>query len=66
MKKEQTKQEQARQVSDPKFPVSLLIKSESIKCFGLHCDIIRAILYLSEYTIKDAKQAIQKYLNSFN
>lgn len=54
------------QENEPKYPTGLLVKSEALKCFGLHIDVIRGILIKPEYTIKDAKEAIQKYIDSFN
>lgn len=52
--------------NEQKYPKELLVKSEAIKSFGLHCDIIRGILVKQEYTIKEAKEAIQKYIDSFS
>lgn len=49
-----------------KYPTTLLLKSEALKCFGLHYDVIHAILYKQEYSIEEAKQEINKYLKSFN
>lgn len=55
-----------QQQNEPKYPKELLVKSEAIKSFGLHCDVVRGILVGQEYTIKEAKSAIQKYIDSFN
>jgi hypothetical protein len=49
-----------------RFPREMLAKSKQLKEFHLHYDIIRAILEEPEYTIEEAKSAIQEYLNSFN
>ena len=56
-----------QQIQDePKYPKELLVKSKSLSEFHLHPDIIRAILVAPEYTLSNAKQAIQKYIDSFN
>ena len=56
-----------QQIQDePKYPTGLLVKSKSLSEFHLHPDIIRAILVAPEYTLSNAKQAIQKYIDSFN
>jgi hypothetical protein len=52
--------------SEPKYNSDLLAKSKALSEFHLHPDMIRAILVKSEYTISDAKLAIQKYIDSFN
>ena len=52
--------------SEPKYSSDLLAKSKALSEFHLHPDMIRAILVKSEYTISDAKLAIQKYIDSFN
>lgn len=51
--------------NEQKYPRELLVKSETIKSFGLHCDVVRGILVGQEYTISEAKNAIQKYIDSF-
>lgn len=51
---------------EPKYNSDLLSKSKALSEFHLHPDMIRAILVKSEYTISDAKLAIQKYIDSFN
>lgn len=51
---------------EPKYNRDLLAKSKALSEFHLHPDMIRAILVKSEYTISDAKLAIQKYIDSFN
>lgn len=58
-------QEEKQTESAQKYPSELLVKSEHVKTFGLHRDIIRAILNKPEYTIEEAKKAIQKYIDSF-
>lgn len=56
-----------QQIQDePKYQKELLVKSKALSEFHLHPDMIRAILVKSEYTISDAKLAIQKYIDSFN
>lgn len=52
--------------NEQKYPKELLVKSEAIKSFGLHCDVVRGILVGQEYTISEAKKAIQKYIDSFS
>lgn len=52
-------------INEQKYPTALLAKSEALKSFRLHRDVIYAILCKQEYTIRDAKQAIQKYIDSF-
>lgn len=51
---------------EPKYSSDLLAKSKALSEFHLHPDMIRAILVKPEYTISDAKLAIQKYIDSFN
>jgi len=53
------------QSNEQKYPTSLLVKSEALRQYGLHFDVVRAILNNSEYTMTEAKKAIQKYLNTF-
>lgn len=48
------------------FEKELLIKSKQLECFGLHKDVIRAILTKDSYTLSEAKNVIQKYIDSFN
>lgn len=56
-----------QQVQDePKFSKELIVKSKCIAEFHLHPDVIRAILVEPEYTLSNAKLAIQKYIDSFN
>ena len=77
----QIKQEESPVVSEPiqdfvhveqpkpkeqKFQKELLVKSKQISQFNLHPDVIRAILTEPEYTLSNAKEAIQKYIDSFN
>lgn len=62
---EQTITEQTESF-EQKYNRDLLIKSKSLAEFHLHPDMIRAILVKPEYTISDAKLAIQKYIDSFN
>ena len=65
----QIKQEESPVVSKPKeqkFQKELLVKSKQISQFNLHPDVIRAILTEPEYTLSNAKEAIQKYIDSFN
>lgn len=50
----------------PKYSSDLLAKSKALSEFHLHPDMIRAILVKPEYTISDARLAIQKYIDSFN
>ena len=52
--------------NEQKYPKELLVKSEAINSFGLHCDVVRGILVGQEYTISEAKSAIQKYIDSFS
>ena len=52
--------------NEQKYPKELLVKSEAIKSFGLHCDVVRGILVGQEYTISEAKKTIQKYIDSFS
>lgn len=52
--------------SEPVYSSDLLTKSKILSEFHLHPDMIRAILVKPEYTISDAKLAIQKYIDSFN
>ena len=52
--------------NEPVYNRDLLAKSKALSEFHLHPDMIRAILVKSEYTISDAKLAIQKYIDSFN
>ena len=52
--------------NEQKYTKELLVKSEAIKSFGLHCDVVRGILVGQEYTISEAKSAIQKYIDSFS
>lgn len=52
-------------VKEPKYPASLLVKSEALRRFGLHYDILCAILGTQDYTLSDAKSAVQKYIDSF-
>lgn len=49
-----------------KFSADSLAASKALSEFSLHRDVIRAILVDDEYTIEDAKKAIQKYIDSFN
>jgi hypothetical protein len=51
---------------EQKYDKELLVKSKRLEEFHLHPDMIRAILVKPEYTISDAKLAIQKYIDSFN
>lgn len=55
-----------QQTEEPKYPKELLVKSKALSEFHLHPDVIRAILVEPEYTISNAKQALQKYIDSFN
>lgn len=55
-----------RQSKEQKFQKELLVKSKQISQFNLHPDVIRAILSEPEYTLSNAKEAIQKYIDSFN
>ena len=48
------------------FDKELLVKSNTLACFGLHKDVIRAILTKESYTLSEAKNVIQKYIDSFN
>lgn len=50
---------------EQEFPKELLVKSKQLSQFNLHKDIIRAILVNDSYTLSDAKEAIQKYIDSF-
>jgi hypothetical protein len=59
-------QEPKAEVKQDKFPAEILAKSKTLSEFGLHRDIIRAILDDAEYTVEDAKKAIQNYIDSFN
>lgn len=54
------------QPKEQKFQKELLVKSKQISQFNLHPDVIRAILTEPEYTLSNAKEAIQKYIDSFN
>jgi hypothetical protein len=51
---------------EQKYDKELLVKSKRLEEFHLHPDMIRAILVKPEYTMSDAKLAIQKYIDSFN
>jgi hypothetical protein len=51
---------------EQKYKKELLAKSKCFEEFHLHPDMIRAILVKPEYTISDAKLALQKYIDSFN
>lgn len=55
-----------QQIEEPKYPKELLVKSKALSEFHLHPDVIRAILIEPEYTISNAKQALQKYIDSFS
>jgi hypothetical protein len=64
----EAKEEQSKEIKKEKeteYPSELLAKSEAIKKFGLHQDIIRAILHEQSYTITDAIAEVQRYINSF-
>jgi hypothetical protein len=64
----EAKEEQSKEIKKEKeteYPSELLAKSESFKQFGLHPDIIRAILSKQSYTITEAKAEVQKYIDSF-
>ena len=68
-KQKDVKQDDVQVVSEKKalkFKVDALVTSKALSEFGLHRDVIRAILVDDEYTIEDAKNAIQKYIDSFN
>lgn len=56
-----------QEAQEQKFPTELLVKSKQLSQFNLHPCLIRAILEdEQEYTISEAKEAIQKYIDSFN
>lgn len=49
----------------PEFSKSQLSKSERLKKYGLHRDILCAILKKDKYTIEEAEKEIKDYINSF-
>lgn len=70
-KKQQQNKEQSviieQEAQEQKYPTGLLVKSKQLSQFNLHPCLIRAILEdKQEYTISEAKEAIQKYIDSFN
>ncbi len=60
------KNKKEQQLDSQKFDKEILAKSKCLSEFHLHPDMIRAILVKPEYTISDAKLALQKYIDSFN
>lgn len=47
-----------------KYNSELLVRSKLMSKFGLHKDILRAILSKESYTIGDAERAVLAYLKS--
>jgi hypothetical protein len=64
--KQEVIQQNPIQLKEEMFPKELLVKSKQLEQFNLHKDIIRAILVNDSYTLSGAKEAIQKYIDSFN
>ena len=64
--KQEVIQQNPIQLKEEMFQKELLVKSKQISQFNLHPDVIRAILSEPEYTLSNAKEAIQKYIDSFN
>lgn len=58
--------ENKKEEKDTKYPTEILLHSETINSFRLHSDIVRAILVKDEYSIQDAKRAIETYIKSFD
>lgn len=48
------------------YPTELLIKSDKLKHYRLHIDVLRAILVKDEYSVSNAEKSINKYIESFN
>lgn len=51
---------------EQKYPRELLLLSQTVNSFGLHRDVVGAILVKPEYTIQEAKNSIEKYIKSFD
>lgn len=54
-----------QQSEEQKYPKELLVKSKQLSQFNLHPCLIRAILTKPEYTLSEAKETIQNYIDSF-
>lgn len=50
--------------NEARFDSDLLARSKRFESFGLHKDILRAILTEKSYTIHDAECAVMAYLKS--
>lgn len=48
-----------------KYSSDALSTSKALSKFGLHRDVIRAILVDDEYTIDEAEKSIQHYIDTF-
>lgn len=52
-------------VIEQEYSRELLINSQAIKSFGLHRDVLGAILSKPKYSIQNAKKAVENYIKSF-
>lgn len=67
MSKKDTKpaaEQTPNEASDVKYDRDLLVNSKKLAKFGLHKDILRAILLDKYYTMKEAEDAISGFLKS--